>query len=187
MPCLLKICCTEDYNTGTTSDICQGAVTLLRQYVEERWDTEGEISQNDKEIIKENIVGSMSACTDLMIIENLEDCMNFIALEDYPERWDGVLEQIGANMVSEDLQVCYAALCSLRAIVKKYYMKIGGERKPLLEITENAFSILEGLFQKHLETFDDTSVIIMTVLTKIFYLANYVVLYYSIKHVFIID
>jgi hypothetical protein len=84
---------------------------------------------------------------------------------------------VGENLTAESPQVWYASLCALKAIIKKYQSKIGKERKPLLEITENAFDILEGQFEKHLTNFDQSSVLIMTVLTKIFYYANYVVLY----------
>lgn len=103
--------------------------------------------------------------------------MHVIAIEDYPERWPNVLMQIGENLTSDNTQVCYASLCALKSIIRKYQSKIGKERKPLLEITENAFGILETLFEAHLKSFDEPSVLIMTVLTKIFYFVNYVVAY----------
>lgn len=109
-------------------------------------------------------------------MENLEDCMHLIAQEDYPHNWPDVLFQIGENLTSDDDQTCYASLWALRAIIKKYQNKIGEERKPLVDITIAAFDILETLFEKHLQIFNEWSVLIMTVLTKIFYLANYVVL-----------
>ena len=118
----------------------------------------------------------MTKCIDLTVMENLEECMHIIVLEDYPENWQNVLFQIGENLNSDDDQVWYASLCSLRAIIKKYQNKIGEERLPLVDITTAAFDILEKLFEKHLKTFNEWSVLIMTVLTKIFYLANYVVL-----------
>lgn len=117
----------------------------------------------------------MTKCTDLTVIKNLEDCMHIIALEDYPERWPDVLFQIGEYLSSDNNQCCYAALCSLKAIIRKYQSMLGKERKPLFTITENAFGILEDLFEKHLNNFDQSSVLIMNVLTKIFYFANYVV------------
>ena len=118
----------------------------------------------------------MTNCTDLTVIENLEECMHMIVLEDYPERWPDVLFQIGENLNSDNDQICYASLCALRAIIKKYQNKIGEERLPLVDITTAAFDILEKLFEKHIQIFNEWSVLIMTVLTKIFYLANYVVL-----------
>jgi len=177
LPTLLQISSSPEYNENTDSDICKGAVTLLRQHIGERWEEENEISQNDKQIIRDNIVESMTKCTDLTVMESLEDCMHIIAVEDYPENWPNVLVQVGENLTAESPQVWYASLCALKAIIKKYQSKIGKERKPLLEITENAFDILEGQFEKHLTNFDQSSVLIMTVLTKIFYYANYVVLY----------
>lgn len=153
-------------------------MTLLRQHIGEKWDEEGEISEADKQIVRDNIVDSMTKCTDLTIMQNLEDCMHIIALEDYPHNWPNVLVQIGESLTSEDVQTCYASLCALKAIIKKYQSKIGKERKPLLEITEGAFGILEELYEKHIKIFDDSSVLIMTVLTKIFYFANYVVVFF---------
>jgi hypothetical protein len=119
----------------------------------------------------------MTRCSDIRIVKTLEECVHLIAVEDYPEEWPGVLEQIGENLESEDVQVCYSSLCALKAIIKKYQTKIGKYRAPLIEITKIAFEILERLFQKHLQIFDDSSVLIMTALTKIFLLANYVVVF----------
>jgi hypothetical protein len=150
-------------------------VTLLRQNIDDRWEEDKSISEGDKEIIRANIVPSMTKCTDLTVIQSLEDCMHVIAVEDYPENWPNVLMQIGENLTSEDAQTCYASLCALKAIVKKYMNSLGRKREPLLEITTNAFELLEGLFSKHLEIFSQSSVLIMTILAKIFYYANYVV------------
>lgn len=85
-------------------------MTLLRQHVSERWEDEKDIPDSDKQIIRDNIVTCMTKCTDLAIIESLEDCMHLIAIEDYPHNWDNVLMQIGENLMSEEVQVCYASL-----------------------------------------------------------------------------
>ena len=82
--------------------------------------------------------------------------------------------QIGQNLESEDPQIWYSSLWSLKAIIKKYQNKAGEERKQLNEITETAFTIMERLFEKYIKIFNEPSVMIMTVLTRIFYLANYV-------------
>lgn len=119
----------------------------------------------------------MTRCSDLQIMKTLEECVHLIAVEDYPEQWPGVLVQIGENLTSEEVQVCYSSLCALKAIIKKYQTQIGQYRAPLIDITKSAFEILEGLFLKHLEIFDDSSVLIMTALTKIFYYSNYVVVF----------
>ena len=179
MPSLLKISCSQEYETTGTSDVSKGASTLLRQHMEDRWSQENEICQEDRQIIKEHIVPSMTLCTDLTIIQNLEDCMYVIAQEDYPQNWPDVLTQIGEKMQCEDSQVLYPTLCALRAIIRKYQSKLGVERKPLIDFTVYAFEILENQFEKHLQIFNDTSILIMTVLTKIFFLANYVVLSFS--------
>ena len=42
----------------------------------------------------------MTKCTDLTVMENLEDCMHLIAQEDYPHNWPDVLFQIGENLTS---------------------------------------------------------------------------------------
>jgi len=129
----------------------------------------------------------MTNCVDLTTIKNLEECMYVIALEDYPDRWPNALAQIGESILSEDSQTCYASLCALRAIIKKYQNKLGKERKPLLEISETAFDILESQFEKYLKIFDEPAVLIMTVLTKIFYLSNYVVLFLCLYIFIFID
>lgn len=176
MPALLEISCNAGYNEGKDTDICMGAVTLLRKHVDDRWDSrESHISESDRKIVKENLVPSMTKCTNLTVMKNLEDCIYSIAVDDYPGNWDCVLMQIGESMNSDDDQVCYASLCALRAIVSTFKLSLGQERKPLIEITQNAFGMLETLFQKHLEIFSTSSVLIMTVLTKIFFFANYVV------------
>ena len=155
-------------------------MTLLRQHISDRWEDEkGDITEADRTTIKENIVPSMTKCTDLAIMKSLDDWVHTIALEDYPHHWPGVLQQIGENIISDNVLVCYSSLCALKALVKKYQSELGRERANLLEITQNAFDILEPLFEKHLEIFDDSSILIWTVLTKIFYFANYVVVFLS--------
>lgn len=119
----------------------------------------------------------MTQCTDLIILKSLEDCVHTIAYEDYPEEWPEVLQQIGERMIEDNVQVQYSSLWALKAIIKKYQNQLGQERAPLFEITRNAFNIIEPLFEKHLEILDDTSVLILTALTKIFYYANYVVVF----------
>jgi len=80
-------------------------------------------------------------------------------------------------MIEDNIQVQYSSLCALKAIIKKYQNSLGQERAPLFEITRNAFDIIEPLFEKHLEIFDDTSVLILTAMTKIFFYSNYVVVF----------
>lgn len=79
-------------------------MTLLRQHVGEKWDEEGEISEADKQLVRDNIVDSMTKCTDLTIMQNLEDCIHIIALEDYPHNWPNVLLQIGESLTADDVQ-----------------------------------------------------------------------------------
>lgn len=153
-----------------------GAVTILRKNICERWEEEN-ISDEDRKILKENIVPAMTQVTDLTIMDSLEECIHHIAYEDYPQEWPGVLEQVGERIVSDDAQVQYSSLLALKAIVRKYQNTLGAERSHLLDITRNCFEILENLFEKHLESFNSTSVLIMTVLTKIFFYSNYVVVF----------
>jgi len=107
---LLKICCTQEFNERSSLEITKGAVTLLRQQIEDKWESKDGICESDKQIIRENIVDSMTKCTDLTVMENLEDCMHLIAQEDYPHNWPDVLFQIGENLTSDDDQTCYASL-----------------------------------------------------------------------------
>ena len=85
-------------------------MTLLRQHIKDNWEEDNIIPYSDKQFIRDNIVESMTKCSDLTIIENLEECMHNIAVEDYPEYWPNVLVQIGENLNSDNSQICYASL-----------------------------------------------------------------------------
>ena len=123
----------------------------------------------------ENVIHKMCSSDNLQVISNLEDIVFQIAIHEFPETWTNALEVIGEYLTKDDALALYGALCALRGIVRRFKTTLGLERSHLHVIIKNAFPILEGIYERHIDSNDEQSIILMTVMTKIFYFANYVV------------
>ena len=123
-----------------------------------------------------NLIPLMCKVDDLKILHNLEDVVFMIADEEYPQNWGFVRDQIGEQIVSQNEQTLYAALCALKGIVKKYKTVVNLSRVHLNEICEKVYPLLEDIVQNIINSTDDKNLLLMIVIIKIFYLSNYVVI-----------
>ena len=78
---MLKICWTHELNQNYTSDIWKGAVTLLRQQIEEKWSEKDKVLESDKQLIRDNIIECITKSTDFSVIQSLEDCTRNLVLK----------------------------------------------------------------------------------------------------------
>lgn len=148
------------------------ASILLRQDIDEHW---FDLPDTSREYIKENLVIKICNSTDLSVIRNLEDSIFIVATQEYPSNWPNVLMQIGEYLVKEDDMQKFGALCALRGIVKRFKTVKGLSREPLFQIVECAFPIIQNMFGERLESTDQKDLMLLRVITKIFYMTNYVV------------
>lgn len=122
-----------------------------------------------------NIIEKMCVSDNLAIIKDLEDIVHLIAVHEYPHNWKNALIQIGDNLGKEDEQLLYGSLCALKGIVKRFKTKTKLEWIHLHEIAAGAFPVIEGIIGNIIASHEEKDLILMAVMFKIFYLANYVV------------
>ncbi len=147
------------------------ASIILRQDVDESWE---HLPEPTRDYLRENIVPKLQSSRDLQVASNLEDLVESIARVAFPQAWSDALLQIGEGLAGDE-GMLFGSLCALRGIVRVFKTSQGLERVALVEIVSGAFPVMEGLLERLCSSPGDKEVLLLTVMIKIFYLANYVV------------
>jgi exportin-2 (importin alpha re-exporter) len=103
--------------------IRQSASVLFKNVVKRRWKPDDEekqpISDNDKELIKNNLVELMtSAPQDVQ--KQLAEAVSIVSQHDFPHKWPNLLPQLVAMLGKNDLMVNRGVMLTANSIMKRY-------------------------------------------------------------------
>jgi hypothetical protein len=105
-------------------------------------------SEADKSVVRENICESLLRETDNRIIGVVCECINFVAVHDFPDKWPCLIPQIQAALASQDHQRTANALRGILVLVKRYEFRKPELRGPLEEgIAVTLFPMVLQIFQ----------------------------------------
>ncbi|XP_042430616.1 importin beta-like SAD2 isoform X1 [Zingiber officinale] len=132
----------------------QVASIHFKNFVAKNWsphepDEAQKISENDKQMVRDNILGFVVQVPPLLRAQ-LGECIKTIVQDDYPEQWPGLLHWVKCNLQLQDQQV-FAALYVLRVLSRKYEYKSDEDRTPFHLIVKETFPLLLDIFNKLLQ------------------------------------
>ncbi|KAM0935786.1 putative importin-beta domain, armadillo-like helical [Dioscorea sansibarensis] len=138
---VLKIIVGSDYDMTTR----QLASIYFKNFVAKNWSSGRpgvlqKISENDKGMVRDNILGFILQVPPLLrtqLVESLETIID----AGYPENWPRLLCWIKECLQLQNYQVC-GAFHVLRILSRKYEVKCDEERVPLVLIIDETFPLL---------------------------------------------
>ncbi|PIK52316.1 putative importin-7 isoform X2 [Apostichopus japonicus] len=111
------------------------------------------IHEKDKMFIRESIIKAMINCPELIRVQ-LGVCLSTILKNDYPGKWDYVIEVMVQYLAMDDASVWYGALVAVYQLIKNYEYKKPEEREPL----DKAMTVLLPLmYQRIFQLLPDAS------------------------------
>jgi len=104
------------------------------------------IPDQDKEIVRSNILEAMFKCQEKKIIKQYTACITNIARFDHPDKWPSLSGQIVSYLQNtNDTKSVMTGLLALKGLVKKYEYEMEKERDPLHEVIKQNFPVLGSL------------------------------------------
>uniref|UniRef100_A0A8C5BP93 Importin N-terminal domain-containing protein n=1 Tax=Gadus morhua TaxID=8049 RepID=A0A8C5BP93_GADMO len=147
---------------------------MVSQYWQDREPAPGQVTfpfnihENDRQQIREHIVEAVIQSPE-SIRAQLTMCLRAIIKHDFPGRWTGVVDKIGAYLGSNKSSSWYGSLLSLYQLVKTYEYKKPEERGPLLVAMQLFLPRVQALLSQLLPDVTAASVLIQKQILKIFH------------------
>ncbi len=97
-----------------------------------------------------------------------------MAQTDYPEKWSTALQEIHDRLSSPQENIIISGLRALKELLRAYEFEIDEERKPIYQIVDLFFPVLEKLIQYVTTANSPNQILLMHLISKIFFLSNQV-------------
>ncbi|KAG7277637.1 hypothetical protein CRUP_025322, partial [Coryphaenoides rupestris] len=136
-PTLLQVIMSEQVEFPVRQAAAIYLKNMVSQYWPDREPSAGQVTfpfnihENDRQQIREHIVEAVIQSPE-SIRAQLTMCLRAIIKHDFPGRWTGVVDKIGAYLRSANSGGWYGSLLALYQLVKTYEYKKPEEREPLL-------------------------------------------------------
>jgi len=148
IPCLLKIL----VDPKGELNIRQAAAVQLNRLVQDKWSEKTSIDVEDRETLKNNILEAIILVADIKkLYSQLQGCIYKIAIYDFPHSWGDLFPALIAHLKKQDNpQITYGTLLAIQSLLKAFEFQLGDPRKPLIEIVENSFNLIEEILEQSL-------------------------------------
>jgi hypothetical protein len=104
-----------------------------------------------------------------------------MAQTDYPEKWPGALNEIQLRLQSSEEDIIISGLRALKEVLRAYEFEIDEERKPIYQIVDLFFPQLEKLIQYVTSGNSANQILLMHLISKIFFISNQVTYLFIIR------
>lgn len=104
-------------------------------------------AEPEKAPIRDIVIEAAMIPTNLPLLVSLSAPISYIANEDFPDRWPGLIPTLLANLSSGDPRRIHNITFVIRYLVKKFEYKDGPGRIPLDMIITHVFPVLFNLFK----------------------------------------
>ncbi|CAD8063756.1 unnamed protein product [Paramecium sonneborni] len=161
----------------------QSAVVNLKTFLEKHWAEKKEpghfvVSEEEKSVIRATIIDALARCIQVKKLRSqYEDLIYKLVAIDFPNDWPQLVQQLVIKLQNftsyEDL---WSALLTLRRTCEVHQFLLENDRKPLEPLVASTFPILESLFQKFLEGYNEQSGQLVKVILKIFHHATHLMM-----------
>ena len=138
---------------GVQFEARQAAAIAVKNLVKKRWGEDAVFGGEEER--KMARVGALDAlllpATTGAIREQLAECVNELALRDFPQRWPELVPRVMEALVAQaDAGSVHNALLALRKVTKRFEFKSreDGARKPLDELVAVAFPVLRDMLAR---------------------------------------
>ncbi|CAL8324132.1 unnamed protein product [Lota lota] len=173
-PTLLQVVMSEQVEFPVRQAAAIYLKNMVSQYWQDREPAPGQVTfpfnihENDRHQIREHIVEAVIQSPE-SIRAQLTMCLRAIIKHDFPGRWPGVADKIGAYLRSSHSSSWYGSLLSLYQLVKTYEYKKPEERTPLLAAMQVFLPRIQALVSQLLADSTVCSVLIQKQILKIFH------------------
>ena len=157
-------------------ELRQAAAIVLKNkardfWVEEKAREKGliHIPRDEKEAIKQNLVHVLLVETDKSIKAYLAEVVRIISEFEFPEQWPTLIPTLMENIQNPDTLRVYNSLLALRKLVKRYEYKSKENRKPLDDIVQVCFPLLQAFMQHIIQNQSLDAAECMRIIMKIFW------------------
>eukprot|EP00158_Paraphelidium_tribonemae_P005960 Partr_v1_DN27606_c1_g1_i2_m64926 putative CSE1 chromosome segregation 1-like (yeast) len=109
-------------SSGTPLAVRFAASLLFKNYVRRQWPEAPEVSRlkaEDRAVVKQNIVSLMTRVPEKFQLQ-LSDAVSVIALSDFPENWQGLIDDLVGQFSATDYNVNIGVLQTAHSIFKRY-------------------------------------------------------------------
>ena len=134
--------------------IRQVAAISFKNLVSRGWGKEGEdgfIPAGDKEVVKQNVLLALVHSPPLVRVQ-VAECIKSIIYCDYPDKWPSLLNEIYANISSQEPPKINAGLYALRMLTRKYEYKSEEDRAQLYGVVNSVFPVVIQILQQLLRS-----------------------------------
>ncbi|KAI3634639.1 hypothetical protein MIR68_007020 [Amoeboaphelidium protococcarum] len=168
---VLQLISQSDLDFGTR----QSAAVWFKNWVKRCWDLAGDqLGQfdNDKQIIEDSLLNVIVQSPPQMQSQ-LCQALGFIVEEDYPEKYDVLLQQAGSLLMdnSSDQRCVHAALLAIQQIARKYRWCSKEKRFPLNQLVKTAFQPLLQLAQQLVGQQSTEAAVMLKIVLKTYFMA----------------
>ncbi|KAK0148045.1 Importin-8 [Merluccius polli] len=173
-PTLLQVIVSEQVDFPVRQAAAIYLKNMVSQYWQDREPAAGQvifpfnIHENDRQQIRDNIVEALIHSPE-SIRAQLTMCLRAIIKHDFPGRWTGVVDKIGAYLRAPNSSAWYGSLLALYQLVKTYEYKKPEERDPLLAAMQVFLPRVQLLVTQLLADATVFSVLIQKQILKIFH------------------
>lgn len=161
-------------NNQLPSPVRQSAAVYIKNACLREWEVSDEkqhlsftIHENDKSIIRENIIDAVVMSPD-NISSVLVVCVNFIAKNDFPHKWSSVVQKI-ASYLEKDVASMKNALLALYQLIKVFEYKRSDERAGMDEAMKIFIPLMYRVFVGLIPDDSNESLLIQKQILKNFY------------------
>ena len=137
------------------------AAIRFKNLIKHNWRNTSEtsnLSDNDRNIIKEQIFGYSLKQNDIKIRRQLYDSISFILNQDFPHKWSNLLNEIGNCFNTQSFQTVFGGANVLLTIYRKYECYSRSHRdNPIEDIITKTFPVLIKMSQELMKVYVDTA------------------------------
>mmetsp|Transcript_116917 Transcript_116917/g.268284 ORF Transcript_116917/g.268284 Transcript_116917/m.268284 type:complete len:1024 (-) Transcript_116917:118-3189(-) len=152
--------------------IKQAAAISFKQTVKKNWTPEDErraYSAAEQQFVRDNILTAVVRASSVVVRNQLEDAMKAMILEDFPERWPNLFQEVVANLNSNDVMTTYGGLMALRHISWKYSLKLSSDRAPFEATVTQIFPTVLKLAGELLQHPSEEASLMLKVICRIYW------------------